>query len=382
MKSLLVVAGEASGDRAAAAVVERFSRADGVEIFGFGGAALASRGVDLVSDLRATTALGVGEAGARAWNVVRAFAAVLRAVRRRRPLAALLVGYTEFNARLAPRLCFAGVRVVWYGAPQIWAWRPRRAGSLRPFVDRMAVVLPFEERLWRSAGVDAQYVGHPALETALLDRDDARGLLGMTPYAAALGILPGSRPHEVRRLLAPMVEAYERVRADRASVDARVLVAPSLDHETHRFVREFCDQRRIRTYEVDPCVGAMRVLRAFDVTLCASGTASLEAALARAVPVVAYRVGVTTEFAARLLLRAPHIALPNVLLGRRAFAELLQRNVRPSRLAAAVADVLDRPSAFLEACAEVESILGHGRTPSALVAQMLSPAIHERPGAA
>jgi lipid-A-disaccharide synthase len=376
VKSLLVVAGEASGDRAAAAVVEHFSRvprAGGIDIFGLGGAALKSRGVELVSDLRASTALGVGEAGARAWNVVRAFAAVLRAVRGRRPRAALLVGYTEFNARLAPRLRAAGVRVVWYGAPQIWAWRPGRASSLRPFVDRMAVVLPFEERLWRDAGVDAEYVGHPALETALLERGDARRTLGMTPYAAAVGILPGSRPHEVRRLLPPMVAAYERVRADRASVDARVLVAPSLDDETRSFLRGFCAQRRIRMYEVDPCSGAMRVLRAFDVTLCASGTASLEAALARAVPVVAYRVGVTTEVAARLLLRAPHIALPNVLLGRRVFAELLQRDVRPSRLADAVADVLDRPGPFVAACAEIEAILGHARTPSVRVARMLLP---------
>lgn len=370
MKSLLVVAGEASGDRAAAAVAEHLS---GVHLFGLGGPALASRGAELVSDLRSCTALGVGEAAARAWNVVRAFASVLRAVRQNRPTVALLVGYTEFNARLAPRLHRAGVRVLWYGAPQIWAWRPGRAAGLRPFVDCMAVVLPFEERLWREAGVDAHYVGHPALETVTFDRQDARRALGMTPYAAAVGILPGSRPHEVRHLLSPMVSAYERVRSDRASVDARVLVAPSLDRETRLFVNAFCESRRVGTFDVDPNGGAMQVLPAFDVTLCASGTASLEAALTRAVPIVAYRVGLTTELAARLLLRAPHIALPNVLLGRRAFTELVQRDVRPSRLGDAVADALDRRGPLLAACAEVEAILGHARTPSTRVATMLSP---------
>jgi lipid-A-disaccharide synthase len=145
--SLLVIAGEASGDRAAAAVVGRL---DGVRAFGLGGPALASRGVDLVGDLRASTALGLGEVGARAGRVLLAWRAVVRAARRDRPRAALLVNYTEFNARLAPRLHAAGTRVLWYGAPQVWAWRPGRARSLRRWIDRMAVMLPFEEATWRT----------------------------------------------------------------------------------------------------------------------------------------------------------------------------------------------------------------------------------------
>lgn len=383
MSSLLVVAGEASGDRAAAAVVARLA---GVRAFGLGGPALASRGVELVRDLRASTALGVGEAGARAGSVLLAWRAVVRAARRVRPRAALLVNYTEFNARLAPRLRAAGIRVLWYGAPQVWAWRAWRTGSLRRSIDRMAVMLPFEEAIWRAAGVDAHYVGHPALETPQLDRDAARQALGMTPYAAAVAVLPGSRPHEARRLLIPMLDAYERVRSDRASVDARVLVAAGLDDPTRRWVRAVCKARHVAMYDVDPCIGALGVLRAFDASLCASGTASLEAALAGAVPVVAYRVAVTTELAARLFLRAPHVALPNVLLGYRAFAELLQREARAERMADALADALDRRPALVEACGAVEAALVRGplgtraggetagaRTPSIAVARMLVP---------
>jgi lipid-A-disaccharide synthase len=357
VSSLLVVAGEASGDRAAAAVVARLA---GVRAFGLGGPALASRGVELVGDLRASTALGVGEAGARAGSVLLAWRAVVRAARRVRPRAALLVNYTEFNARLAPRV-------------------------LRRSIDRMAVMLPFEEAIWRAAGVDAHYVGHPALETPQLDRDAARQALGMTPYAAAVAVLPGSRPHEARRLLIPMLDAYERVRSDRASVDARVLVAAGLDDPTRRWVRAVCKARHVAMYDVDPCIGALGVLRAFDASLCASGTASLEAALAGAVPVVAYRVAVTTELAARLFLRAPHVALPNVLLGYRAFAELLQREARAERMADALADALDRRPALEEACRAVDAALVRGplgtaagetagaRTPSIAVARMLVP---------
>lgn len=370
MSGLLVVAGEASGDRVAAAVVRRLP---GVRAFGLGGPALAGVGAELVDDLRGSTALGIGEAAARAGAVLRSWHRVKNAARARRPRAALLVNYSEYNARLAPLLHDAGVRVLWYGAPQVWAWRPRRTESLRRSVDRLALMLPFEEALWRRSGIDAHFVGHPALETARLGRDAARAALEMTPFAAAVAILPGSRPHEVRRLLLPMLDAYERVRSDRASVDARVLVAPSLDASTQRWMRALCVQRRVAQFDVDPHLGALSVLPAFDAALCASGTVSLEAALSRAIPVVAYRVGLATEITARVLLRTPHIALPNVLLGERVFTELVQREVQVERLAAALGDALDRRPALLSACARVEALLGTQRTPSLAVARMLAP---------
>jgi lipid-A-disaccharide synthase len=345
----------------------------GVDAFGLGGPALDAVGADLVGDLRASTALGVGESGMRAAGVLRAWGAVRRAARRRRPRAAILVNYSEFNGWLAPRLSAAGVRVLWYGAPQVWAWRAGRTQRLRRTVDRMAVVFPFEEPTWRAAGVDAHYVGHPALEAVRLDRSAARATLGLTPFAATVAVLPGSRPHEVRRLLRPMLEAYERVRSDRASVDARVLVASSLDDATRAWAEEVAREWHVPTYDVDPRTGAINVLSAFDAALCASGTASLEAALARAIPVVAYRVGFATEVAARALLRTPDVALPNVLLGRRAFTELLQRDVRADRLAEALTDALDRRAEHLVACDEVEARLAGGRDPSVRVARMLEP---------
>lgn len=370
MSGLLVVAGEASGDRVAAEVVRRLP---GVRAFGLGGSALSSVGAELVDDLRASTALGIGEAAARAGAVLRSWRRVASAARARRPVAAMLVNYSEYNARLAPLLHDAGVRVLWYGAPQVWAWRPGRTEALRRSVDRMALMLPFEEPLWRRSGVDAHYVGHPALETPRLDRRAAREALEMTPFAAAVAVLPGSRPHEVRRLLLPMLDAYERVRSDRASVDARVLVAPSLDASTRHWVRAVCLERRVGHFDADPHRGALSVLPAFDAALCASGTASLEAALCRVVPVVAYRVGLATELTARVLVRTPHIALPNVLLGERVFSELVQREVRVDRLAAALGDALDRRPALLGACARVEATLGTQRTPSLRVARMLAP---------
>jgi lipid-A-disaccharide synthase len=367
--SLLVVAGEASGDRAAASVVERLDR---VDVFGMGGEALARRGVELVSDLRSSTAMGIGEAATRWLSVFRSWNAVRRATARRRPQAALLVNYSEFNARLAPELRASGVRVLWYGPPQVWAWRPNRATALAPHVHGMAVMFPFEERLWRRAGADVRYVGHPALECIRLPRERARQALGLTPYADAVAILPGSRPHEVRRTLPAMLDAYSRIRRDHASVDARVLVAASLDLNTRAWLLETCGKARVGTFDVDPTEGAVPVLGAFDVTLCVSGTASLEAALARAVPVVVYKADVATEVAARLLVQSAHIALPNVLLARRAFVELVQRDAEPANMADAVVRALEDRKTLLAACDEVEACFGGARTPSVAVADWLA----------
>jgi lipid-A-disaccharide synthase len=370
VSELLVVSGEASGDRAAAAVLDQLGRPAS---FGLGGAASAAAGAELVGDMRDWTALGVGEAALRGGRVWQAWRAVIRAAHKRQPSAALLVNYTEFNARLAPRLHARGVRVLWYGAPQVWAWRAGRVAALRPSIDRLAVMLPFEEELWRRAGVDAHYVGHPALEVPSQERAVARETLGLTPLAATVALLPGSRPHEVRNLLVPMLEGYETVRNDRASVDARVLVASSLDPATRAWLHETCASRGVETFDVDPREGAGAVLRAFDVALCASGTASLEAALARAIPIVAYRVGLVTELTARAFVRTPHVALPNVLLGRRAFPELLQRDACAPRIAIALADVLDRRGALLADCDAVEACLLKASYPSRQVARMLAP---------
>jgi lipid-A-disaccharide synthase len=367
---LLVVAGEYSGDRAAAAVLRQLPM---LEAFGLGGAALEAAGMDLVADLRDSTAMGLTELWGRTLSIGTAFARVLFATHTRKPRAALLVNYTEFNARLASRLRAKGVRVLWYGAPQVWAWRRSRAGALRRHVDRMAVTLPFEEALWREHGVDAHYVGHPALEDERLDRGHARERLGLTPLAAAVAILPGSRPHEVQRLLPLLLQGYESVRIERACVDARVLLAPSLDRKTRAWALQASRTFHVEVSDVAPTEGAGVLLQAFDAALCASGTVSLEAACAGAVPVVAYRVGALTELAARTLLTTDRVALPNVLLGRTAFAELLQREARPARVAEELARALDARETLLLACAEVRAKLGELRTPSIQVARMLAP---------
>jgi lipid-A-disaccharide synthase len=367
-RDLLVVAGEASGDRAAAGVLARLP---GVQAFGIGGLALANVGAELSCDLRGFTALGIGDVLARARPVTTAFTRILAAVRRYRPRAALLVNYTEFNLRLAARLKARDVKVLWYIAPQIWAWRPGRAKRVADVVDKMAVILPFEEALWQTHGVDARYVGHPLMETHRHDRAAARRMLDLTPFAPTVALLPGSRPHEVRRLLPAMLRAYERVRRERASLDARLLLAPSIVGDARNEALTWARDMRVPVHPMSADGGASEVLAAFDVAFCASGTASLEAAVAGALPVIVYRTGIGTEVAARLFLRSDHIGLPNILLNRRAFPELLQREVSAKRLASTLSDFLEHPEEPACAAAEIRSMLAAKTHPSDEVAAML-----------
>lgn len=370
MSELLVVCGEPSGDRAGARVLAELGK--DVHAFGLGGPALEAMGVDIVAHVSRTGAMGISEVAARAFVIGKELVKVLAAARKRRPSAALLVGYSDFNARLAPRLKARGTRVLWYCPPQVWAWRSERAESIKASVDALAVILPFEESYWRARGAPATYVGHPVLEVQTLSRNEARAALGLTPRAAAIAILPGSRSHEVKQLLLPMLAACEQVRRDRASVDMRLMLAPGLDRSTRAFALAAAKRDRVACADVDPLSGAYQYLRAFDAALCASGTVSLEAALARAMPVVAYKVSRLTAMLVRPRLQTSHIALPNILLGRPVFPELLQKDVATRPLSRALARVLDGRAALSSACDKLEAILRPAdETPSRKVAHML-----------
>lgn len=340
----------------AAPVLERLGAAS----FGLGGSALRAAGMDLVVDLADVTAMGVGAVLARSPFITRAALAIVREVRRRRPNTALLVGYSEFNAWLGPWLRRLGTRVLWYGAPQIWAWRPGRAGAIAAACDRMAVILPFEEQLWRNHGVDAYYVGHPVLEPTLPPRAEVRKRYGLTPYADYLALLPGSRPHEVEQHIQPLTQAVALMRAEHGSVDARVILAPSLNDKTRRHACKVAADLNVGVLEVT----AQAVLSAFDIAVACSGTVTLECAAASVPPVIVYKTGPITHRVGRFLLRTPHIALPNIILGELAFPELLQEQVTAPVIAQRCTHLLDHKREYLARCEAVQKALRSHWTPA------------------
>jgi lipid-A-disaccharide synthase len=342
---VLIVAGEPSGDRIAAGVARVLGKA-GVRSFGMGGAASAQAGVELVADIRRSAAMGFTEVATRLPSILIAYARVTRLVRAARPRAAVLVNYTEYNLRLGRYMRRLGVPVLWCVAPQVWAWRRGRTTEIARALDRMAVILPFEEPLWRDEGVDAHYVGHPALDVACLDRMTARARLELPPAGTVVALLPGSRAHEVRRHVVPMLASLRALRQLGHDVGARLIAAASLDEATRHWLLGQARAAKVNVITADAERGAADWLAAFDAALVASGTATLEAALAGVPSVVVYRTSRLTAMLARRLLRTPHIALPNVVLGAKHYPELLQDDVTPRRIASEMHIVLERKAPF------------------------------------
>jgi lipid-A-disaccharide synthase len=365
---LLVVAGEPSGDRAAAPVVRALGDAAGA-VFGIGGDRLAGAGIELLAHIRDLTALGLGDslrrilAWGRAWYRVREEAIL------RRPRAALLVDTPEINLPLARSLSADGVRVIWYVGPQVWAWRARRLELLRDRAEVAALVLPFEKELYDRAGVNAEFVGHPLLDVpAGAPRAEVRAALGVLPADRLVALLPGSRRAEIAALSAPMIEAGARM----ASAGVRSVLAPLRDAADAGLL-ERAEASGIALLPRD--LSARDLLGAADAALVASGTATLEAALVGTPLAVVYRVGPVSWLAARLLVDVPYVGLPNWIAGRRVVPELLQDEVDGpalAEMALALLDPIERRRQQVE-LAEVRARLG---TPGA--ARRVARLVRER----
>lgn len=358
--ALLVVAGEPSGDGLAAQVVGEL----GVASFGLGGAELEAVGTDLVADVGGLATMGLRAPFATAPTLLRALFDLSRAVRRHRPRAALLVGLSEVNARLAGWLKRRAVRVVWYAPPQVWAWRMGRAARIARAVDRLAVLLPFEPAVWRRAGAVADYVGHPALDKASRTQRPEP----TKPIRRLVALLPGSRKQEVHAHLPAMLSAV----AWRSVVDARLVLSRALPETTQTWARRRAEELGIAVTS-EPIESALRGARAAVVS---SGTATLEAAALGVPPVIVYRTDRVTHFVAERLVRVPWIGLPNLVLGRAAFPELVQNRATAERISDALWTILEEPNAYFAACDETREALTQGLgsgTAAERVARMVDP---------
>jgi lipid-A-disaccharide synthase len=372
---LLCVAGEASGDSAVARVIGQLPDASA---FGLGGSAMQARGALLCANLEDTTAMGLADVAPRLSRLYRIRREILHLARLRGARVALLFNYSEFNVSLLRPLRKLGIRTLFYSPPQVWAWRPERARAIATHTSAIATILPFEAPLWQAMGADATYVGHPALEYASAPRRPRN-----TPSASdtaqipRIAILPGSRPEEVRRMLPCMLAAFKYIEHCRAN--AHVVIAASLDADTRNSIRASAARAGIACLDVSAEHGLAEIFHRFDYSLCASGTATVESVLAGVPPVVAYKVSMLVGFLARMYLQTPYVSLPNVILARQAFPELLQHRLTAERLGQLLAETMQghRQEKQQADCRAVAAYLEGARarqwgTPSAHVAHLLS----------
>ena len=366
MTTLLLSAGDASGELHTAPFVEAFRRrVPGAHLLGMGGTAMEKAGVELVVHQRelAIGALGVlGDAR----RIFSAWRRMNRALQTSGADLVVLVDSPDFNIPLARRARKAGIPVLYFISPQVWAWRRRRIGKIARRVDRMAVIFPFEKEVYAASGLQVDFVGHPLVDrlgeiASHSSRQEMRRSLGLDPGGFLVVLLPGSRRNEVRDGLSLHLEAARALHARDARVRFAVAVAPSISRASvERAIAEAGLPSSLsiqvfedRTYEL---------LRAAHVALAKPGTVTVEISLLGTPMVVAVRASSLTAFLARRVIRVPSFAMPNLIAGAPVVPEFIQEEARPERIALALAELLEGPVRELQLAhlAGVRQRLGSG----------------------
>jgi lipid-A-disaccharide synthase len=340
----MIVAGEASGDLHGATLARALrAQAPGARLYGMGGRGMAAEGVELLVTTTADATVGGTEAVGGVPALYRAYRRLRAALAGpERPDALVVIDFPEFNLRLARAARRAGVAVVYFIPPQVWAWRPWRVRLMRRVVSLVLAVFPFEPPLYRRAGVPVAFVGHPVVD-ALTDapsREEARRHLGLQGDAPVIGLLPGSRRHEVARVMPVMREAAARIAVRQPGCRFVVAQAPTIERAALEPAHTAVPPLAIvpsRAYEV---------MRAADLLLVTSGTATLEAALLGTPMVVCYRLSRLSELLFAPLVRVPWISLANITLGRAVVPELYQRRLSAEALAREALALLESPAAL------------------------------------
>lgn len=350
---LLLSCGEPSGDVYAGELLDRLRAVRGeVEAFGLGGDHVAAAGGRLLAHVRDVAVVGLVEVVRHLGDLRALFRRILAEVDRSPPQAAVLLDYPDFNLRLARALHRRRVPVVYYVSPQVWAWRRYRIRQIRRHVTRMLVLFPFEEEVYRRAGVPVTFVGHPLVERLrpVADRPGFLKEIGLDPERPVLALLPGSRAGEVSHNLPPLRGAAELLRARRPDVQLALAAAPTLPDSA--FAGAGVPLVRDRTHAL---------LSAATVGIVASGTATVEAALLDLPMVVVYRLAPLTFALGRPFVRLNRFAMVNLIAGRDVVPELIQGDFTPERVTAEALRLLDDPAgreAMRRDLADVRARLG------------------------
>ena len=401
---LMISAGEASGDAHAAHALQAFSalpdnESRTVQAFGMGGAELQEAGCELVVDNRDLSVIGFVDVLINYPKFLARLAELRRALTARRPDLLLIVDYPDFNLKLADTARALGIPVLMYVAPQVWAWRAGRIPDIVRRVSHLAVLFPFEQTLWREAGAQATCVGHPMVSVLplTLTRAAARQRLGLSEATPLIALLPGSRPGEIRRLLPLLIGVAARLLAERPGLRFALPRAASIDAAS----LDIALRDALHGGDIDHTAGAatkaaIQVLapeedgmpiavKAADLAIVASGTATLETGLLGTPMIVVYRVAALNALLMRRLVKIRDIALVNIVAERRVVPEYVQEAATVDALARHATGLLDDDDARAAMATELAVIrerLGGG-DPSQRVAHLMAGLIGQvRPGSA
>lgn len=358
-RSVLIVAGEASGDLHGANLVREMKALDSSLSFsGVGGPKLEAEGVRLLARSSEMAVVGITEVFTKIRFILGVFLRLRKMLRKEKPELLILIDYPDFNLRLAAAAKAAGVRVFYYVSPQVWAWRKGRIRQIRRVVDRMAVILPFEKAFYEGRGYAVHFVGHPLLDVVKRTRSRETALtdFGLHDKRPIVALLPGSREKEVKGLLPVMLGAAIHVKEEYAEAQFILPLADTVDPQmVDRIIRAYPVSVTVVTGMIYDAVGLA------DMAMVASGTATMETALLETPMVIVYRISSFTAAVGRRLIRLEHIGLPNIIAGRTLVPELIQEDTNASRLADEAIKILSdrkRYDEIRKGLAEIRKKLG------------------------
>ena len=333
----LIVAGEASGDMYGADVARRlFHKFPDCQIYGLGGQRMRDAGVQLEGDISKTAVIGPFEVVSSLASLYRVFRRLAERVETDPPTAAILIDFPDFNLRLGQRVRDAGVPVVYYVSPQVWAWREGRLKQLRRFVNKMLVILPFEEEMYRKAGVDVEFVGHPLVDMvrATKSKEEFCAAYELDPRKPIVALLPGSRRKEVRFILPTLCETAKLISKQKPDTQ---FVLPMASGLHRRSVEDIIRSQSI-TIVTNDTYNAVRYARA---AIVASGTATLETALLGTPEVIVYRISQASWLVGKALLKVRLFGIVNIILGEEVVPELFQERMTPEEVSKITLRLMD-----------------------------------------
>jgi lipid-A-disaccharide synthase len=373
----MIVAGEASGDLHGANLVREALIIDPrLSFFGIGGRRMRDAGVAILADSSEMAVVGLVEVVSHSRVIYRAFSILKKIIRSDPPDLLILIDYPDFNLHLAKVAKCAGVKVLYYISPQVWAWRVGRVKKIARLVDRMAVVFPFEVPFYEKEGVPVTFVGHPLVDTVhpAMSRHEAQACFDLDPGKKTVGLFPGSRKGEIRHLLETIMDAALLLRKQFPELQFIMPLASSLSNAD---IAPFLGSNPLNIRVIDDKI--YDVMQVCDAIISVSGTVTLEAALMGVPMVIIYRVSPLTYAVGKRLIKVDHIGICNIVAGERVVRELIQADAEPGRIAAEIARILNDEAYAGEMRARLAGVkakLGTGGG-SARVAKLLVEMVKE-----
>ena len=377
MPNILISCGEPSGDLYAGALTKELTTLDPTaRVYGLGGDHLEKNGADLVAHYEGLAATGISEALAVLPRSIEIYRSMVARARVDRPDVFVAIDFPEINFRLAAALRKLGIPIVYYIGPQAWAWRRGRFETMRGFVDLALVIFPFEEAIYREAGIPVEFVGHPLVELSdpTGDRESFLRSQGLIATAPTVALLPGSRPNELRAILPELTGAARLIRQQCADVQFVVARAPHLQHELFESIfalRETGVPVQIVESRTD------NVIAAADVVVTASGTATVQTAIHQRPMVIVYRLSAVTYWLVKTFAHVENAGMVNLIAGKEIVPELLQERFTANAVATEVVRLLtDRQAALRtsELLAQVREQLGTGEVSRRVAERVLAVA--------